>query len=153
MDSLLLRSIVAMGITAAATLVHAAECSAPAQLKAAQGNSVAQIFNAVFSAAPAKGIDCGSIASVWQKVVLREKTGGRKLEPDAPLDMHAARQQWSEALRNPDMAARLAAVQNNTSSPAEVAIYQAAILDEEGLYSARDARLTELAGGVNPLVK
>lgn len=153
MDSLLFRFVLWLGMLAAVTPLHAAECSAPAQLKTAQGNSIAQIFSAVFLAAPAKGIDCGSIASVWQKVMLREKTGGRKLEPDAPLDIQAARQEWSQAQRNPAIAARLAVVQKNTSDATEVAIYQAAILDEEGLYSARDARLAELTGGVNPLVK
>jgi hypothetical protein len=153
MYSHLLRSILLLSIAGAATLAQAAECSAPAQLKAAQANSLTQIFRTVFLAAPAKGIDCGSIASVWQKVVLREKTGGRKLEPDTALDVNAARQQWREAQRNPDIAARLAAVEKSTSDPAEVAIYQAAILDEEGLYTARDARVAELSGAANPLLK
>lgn len=153
MHSRSLRVVLLLAMAASGSLLHAAECSAPAQLKAAQGNSIAQVFAAVFLAAPAKGVDCGSIASVWQKIVLRDKTGGRKLEPDAALDMNAARQEWSEAQRNPAIAARLAAVQNNTGNPVEVAIYQAAILDEEGLYAARDARIGELAGGVNPLGK
>lgn len=148
-----LRVVLLLALAASTSLIHAAECSPPAQVKAAQGNSVAQVFAAVFLGAPAKGVDCGSIASVWQKVVLREKTGGRKLEPDGALDMNAARQEWREAQRNPVIAGRLDAVQKNTGNPAEIAIYQAAILDEEGLYAARDARIGELAGGVNPLGK
>jgi hypothetical protein len=150
MNSLLLRSIVWLAILVAGAPLYAAECSAPAQLKAAQENSLARVFRAVFLAAPDKGIDCGSIASVWQKVTLREKTGGRKLEPEAPLDIRAARQEWSEAQRNPALAARLADVEKHTSDPVERAIYQAAILDEEGLYWARDAKLAELSGSVKP---
>jgi hypothetical protein len=142
-----------MAATACASLAQAAECNVPAQIKAAQENSITLAFQAVFMGAQAKGVDCGSIASVWQKVALRERTGGRKLEPDAPLDMRAARLQWDEAQRNPAIAARLAAVQKSAGNAAEVAIYQAAILDEEGLYSARDARVSDLVGAANSNAK
>ena len=130
---------------AAASPGDATACDLPAQLQAAQTNSLVRAFRSVFLGAAAKGIDCGSIASVWQKVALSTKTGGRKLEANAPLDINVARQQWEGALRDKTVAARLNAAASGTESAAEVAIYQAAILDEEGLYSARDAWVVNIA--------
>lgn len=150
MCSVMLRSGLSLLLAACFSLAHAADCVVPAQIKVAQGNTMAQAFNAVFTAAPAKGVDCGSIASVWQKLALRGKTGGRKLEADAPLDMNEARRQLQQAQRDPAISARLAAVQRNTSNPVELAILQAAILDEEGLYTARDARVADIAINLTP---
>ena len=145
MRSFLFRSGLSLLLAAVVPLAHAADCVVPAQIQAAQANNIVQAFNAVFVQAPTKGVDCGSIASVWHKLALRGKTGGRKLEADAPLDLEVASRQLQQAQRDPTVSARLAAVQQNTSNPIELAILQAAILDEEGLYTARDARVADLS--------
>ena len=128
---------------------HAADCAIPAQLKAAQDNSVTKVFLTVFAGAPQKGVDCGSLASVWQKVTLRGKTGGRKLEGDKPLDVAAAQREWDGALRDAGIGARLKSLQKTIADPTELTLYQAAVLDEEGLYAARDWRLIELTNAIN----
>lgn len=128
---------------------QAADCVVPDQLKAAQGNSVTKVFMTVFAGARQKGVDCGSLASVWQKVTLRGREGGRKLDGDKPLDVPAAQREWEGALRDATVGPRLMALQKTISDPTELTLYQAAVLDEEGLYAARNWRLVELTNAVN----
>lgn len=123
----------------------AASCPIPEQIKNAQNNTLGKAIKALYAGASAKGVECGAVDSVVVKLTEGGRQGGRKLEPDGKFDAAAARQEWETASHAPDIAARLAALRASTNDQTELKLYQAAVMDEEGAYLARDWLLLSLS--------
>ena len=92
---------------------------------------------------------CGSLASVIDKIINRKKTGGRKLEADKPLDQREAQANLNAALKDPEIRARLDKIRSQTKDENARLFYEAAILDEEGYYSARELKIQQLLQRLN----
>jgi hypothetical protein len=88
---------------------------------------------------------CGSGQTVLNQLLKRDKTGGRKLEPDAPFDEAKAQANLATALRNPAVKAQFSRAGSQIRDPAVLLAYEAAVLDDEGFYDARDLKLRQLA--------
>jgi hypothetical protein len=92
---------------------------------------------------------CGSVKVVLSRVVSREKTGGRKLEPDKPLDMKKAQANLEAALKDPEIKARVDKARAEITDENVLLAYEAAVFDEEGYYDARDLKIQQLQQRLN----
>ena len=92
---------------------------------------------------------CGSVKVVLSRVVSREKTGGRKLEPDKPLDVRKAQANLDAALRDPEIKARVDRARVEIKDENVLLAYEAAVFDEEGYYDARDLKIQQLQQRLN----
>jgi hypothetical protein len=81
---------------------------------------------------------------VLDSVVNTRKTGGRKLEEDRPFNSGEAQANLAEAQGDPAVSQRLQQVRKEVPDSNQRLVYEAAILDEEGYYSARDLRIRQL---------
>ncbi|MBZ9781681.1 hypothetical protein K9857_08965 [Pseudomonas sp. REP124] len=88
--------------------------------------------------------ECGSLTSVLGRVTNTRKVGGRKLEEDRPFNPQAAQADLAKAQSDPEVRSRLDKVRKEVSDPTLRMVYEAAILDEEGFYSARDLRINQI---------
>jgi hypothetical protein len=88
--------------------------------------------------------ECGSLMSVLDRLTNTKKSGGRKLEEDRPFNPQAAQADLAKAQADPEVRQRLDKVRKQISDPKRRLLYEAAILDEEGYYSARDLRINQL---------
>jgi hypothetical protein len=88
--------------------------------------------------------ECGSLMSVLDRLTNTKKSGGRKLEEDRPFNPQAAQADLAKAQADPEVRQRLDKVRKQISDPNRRLLYEAAILDEEGYYSARDLRINQL---------
>lgn len=120
-------------------LLHAQSCAGLTNFQKSIGASPGGSANA-----PDSQIDCGSLTSVWNKVAARNKSGGRKLEGDKPFDPAAAQADLDAALRSPTVRSRFGQVAHEAQDPMMRMFLEAAILDEEGYYNARELRIQEL---------
>ncbi|WP_025040985.1 hypothetical protein [Nitrosospira briensis] len=89
-------------------------------------------------------VPCESLTTILNKLMSREKTGGRKLENDKPLDQQKAKGNLQEALNNPETRARIDKIADKVTNENERLIYEAAILDEDGYYDARELKIQQL---------
>jgi hypothetical protein len=92
---------------------------------------------------------CGSVKVVLSRVVSREKTGGRKLEPDKPLDLKKAQANLEAALKDPEIKARVDKARAEIKDENVLLAYEAAVFDEEGFYDARDLKIQQLQQRLN----
>lgn len=106
-------------------------------------NPLQQIIKAIIGDNKARA-DCGSLTSVLDSVVNTRKTGGRKLEEDRPFNSGEAQANLAEAQGDPAVSQRLQQVRKEVPDSNQRLVYEAAILDEEGYYSARDLRIRQL---------
>lgn len=90
------------------------------------------------------GVPCDSLTTILNKLMSGEKTGGRKLENDKPLDQQKAKGNMQEALNNPETRARIDKIADKVTNENERLIYEAAILDEDGYYDARELKIQQL---------
>lgn len=88
--------------------------------------------------------DCGSLISVLDRLTNTHKTGGRKLEEDRPFNAQAAQTDLAKAQADPEVRQRLEKVRKQIADPNRRLLYEAAVLDEEGYYAARDLRINQL---------
>lgn len=102
-----------------------------------------ELFRAV-NADKAPPTDCGTLTSVWGSLMNTGRTGGRKLEEDRPYNPSQAQANYAQAQADPDVRQRLDAVGKEVSDGNLRLLYQAAILDEEGYYGARDMLVRQL---------
>jgi hypothetical protein len=84
---------------------------------------------------------CSSLASVWAKVKSQKKVGGRQLEKDRPLNPAEAQANLAAAQKDPAIRARLERAAKEIPDQNVRMVYEAAILDEEGFYAARDLKI------------
>lgn len=124
-------------------------CCTPALAQKCQGLLEAKAIassalQAVYQALLGSDADCGSIKVIIGRIVSRERTGGRKLEADRPVDPAKAQANLDAALRDPHVAARITQGRKNITDEAALLAYEAAVFDEEGFYGARDLRVQQL---------
>ena len=125
---------------AAMATAHAQNCSNTAP--AGTSDRLKLLFEA-FVTAPARG-DCGSLASVPDKIASRGKTGGRRLETDKPLNVAETEANLDKALRDPAIKARIDKVTQEIPDENQQLVYRAALMDEEGYYNARELLIQRL---------
>lgn len=87
---------------------------------------------------------CGSLESVVAKVTRQTKVGGRRLEKDRPLNPAEAQANLAAAQKNPAVQTRLEQVAKEVQDANVRMVYEAAFLDEEGFYAARDLKIQQL---------
>jgi hypothetical protein len=90
-------------------------------------------------------ITCGSLTSVASKILNRARIGGRKLEQERPLNVAEAQANVDTALRDGAVRQRIEQVGRDVKDANARLVYEAAIFDEEGFYSARDLRIQQLS--------
>ncbi|MCY1336298.1 hypothetical protein D9M69_221010 [compost metagenome] len=88
--------------------------------------------------------ECGSLSTVWGSLMSSGRPGGRKLEEDRPYNPSQAQANYAQAQADPDVRQRLDQVGKEVSDGNLRLLYQAAILDEEGYYGARDMLVRQL---------
>jgi hypothetical protein len=110
-------------------LGHAAECVGLAPEVSKQDSTLAA---------------CSSLTSVWAKVTKQKKVGGRQLEKERPLNPAEAQANLAAAQKDPAIRARLERAAKEIADPIVRLVYEAAILDEEGFYAARDLKIQQL---------
>lgn len=88
--------------------------------------------------------ECGSLMSVIDRLLNTRKAGGRKLEEDRPFNAQAAQADLAKAKADPEVRQRLDKINKEVADPTRRLVYEAAVLDEEGYYSARDLRINQL---------
>ena len=88
--------------------------------------------------------ECGSLTSVLKKVARQGKVGGRQLDKDRPLNVAEAEANLAAARRNAALRRRLDRIATEVQDPAVRLAYEAAVLDEEGFYAARDLKIQQL---------
>ena len=92
---------------------------------------------------------CGSAKVVLGRVINREKTGGRKLEPDQPLDLKKAQANLEAALKDPAIKARIDKAHADIKDENVLLAYEAAVFDDEGYYDARELKIQQLLQRIN----
>lgn len=92
---------------------------------------------------------CGSLETVLNQIVKRDRKGGRKLEKDRPFDVTAARADLEDARSDPEISSRIAQANKQGLDENTRMVYEAAILDDEGHYSARDLLVQQLQQRLN----
>ncbi|MET0517558.1 MAG: hypothetical protein ABW005_01865 [Burkholderiaceae bacterium] len=132
-----------------ASVAGTASMGAPAPAKAAScdargsvGELKSQSFSQAFSTSPSL---CGSLASVLKRLFSRSAGAGRKLEGDKPLNLVTARREYQAAQADPAFSAELKSLTADEADPIRRAALEAALLDEQGYYEARDLLLRELS--------
>ena len=90
------------------------------------------------------GAGCSSLTSVMDKVIHRNRTSGRRLENEKPLNIRDAEANLAAALRTPAILARLEKLKQQVPDEKVRLYLEAAILDEEGYYNARELRIQQL---------
>jgi hypothetical protein len=118
----------------------AQKCVGLVQNQASAPRALAAFIDSLLALNP----PCGSAKAVLARVVSRDKTGGRKLEADRPLDLARAQANLDAALRDPAVRARLDKARTETADANVLLAYEATILDDEGFYDARDLKLQQL---------
>lgn len=135
-----------MLIFATACLIHgqpsqAANCIG---LQALQEAGRIGTFATAIAGDRSERADCGSLLSVLNNIFYHTRSGGRKLEEDKPFDPVKAQANVDLAMRDPALRGRLKQLHSEVQDHDLQLIYEAAILDEEGYYGARDLRITQL---------
>lgn len=98
-------------------------------------------FSQVFLAGPDT---CNSLLNVLKRLTVSPVSGGKKLEATKALDPVAAGRERAAAKAEADFAAELAALQAQETDPVRRLVLEAALLDENGKYAARDLVLSEI---------
>lgn len=126
------------------TTVLGQQCNGLKDVQAQTSNSSAlqSLINAIFSD-PVQA-ECGSLTNVLDSVVNTKKIGGRKLEEDKPYDPAAAQANLAKAQADPEVRQRLDKIRKEVPDGPKRLVYEAAALDEEGYYGARDLRVHQL---------
>ena len=97
----------------------------------------------------AKKPPCGSAKLVLQKIGGRAVAGGRKLEPEKPLDMRQAQQDLELALKDPEVRKLMERAEREIPDINVRLAYEASILDDNGFYGARELKLQQLLQRIN----
>lgn len=120
-------------------------CVGLLQIPPNASKTLAEFFSNFMSSNP----PCGSAKAVLHRVLNREKTGGRKLESDKPLDMKQAQTNLDAAMKNPEIRARIEKARREITDENARLAYEAAIFDDEGYYDARELKIQHLLQRLN----
>jgi hypothetical protein len=88
---------------------------------------------------------CGSLTSVFKRLVAGKRPGGRRLEGEKPFNPAEAQANVQAALGDADVARKLELMRTEVQDENLRLAYEAAIFDEEGFYAARDLRIQQLS--------
>ena len=119
------------------------QCTGLQALKKGSSGLLQQLIDAVWRNDEARA-ECGSLASVLDRVVNAKKPGGRRLEDERPFDPNEAQANLAQAHGDPAVRRRLEQIRKDVPDGPQRLLYEAATLDEEGYYSARDMRIRQL---------
>lgn len=126
------------------TTASADECRGLLALKKGSSDLVRQLIDLVVKPDESAAVECGSLASVLERVVNTRKRGGRRLEDERPFNPSEAQADLAQAHGDPAVRRRLEQIRKDVPDGPQRLLYEAATLDEEGYYSARDLRIREL---------
>lgn len=90
------------------------------------------------------GTHCGAVVKVLEQLQSTKKSGGRKLHEGKPLDRAAAQAELQKARSDPDFTRRLAAASNGVTEPTGRLVVEAALLDDEGYFAARQLLMEDI---------
>jgi hypothetical protein len=88
--------------------------------------------------------ECASLSTVMAQLINPRKHGGMHLEEDKPLDVKQAEAQIGEARKDPAINGRIQGAKAESADGNIQLVLEAAILDSEGLNSARDLQIQTL---------
>lgn len=125
---------------------QAQSCQGFADYKA-KGGAWAQLMDVL--SISSEQADCGSLSSVLGKLSNNSKPGGRRLEEDRPFNPAEAQANLKKAEADPEVHQRLEHIRQTVADPNQRLLYQAAALDEEGYYPARDLLIGQLRQKLN----
>ena len=126
------------GVVRADPGVPPAKCEARSTIAGVQKSTLLQAF----WAGPD---DCNSIRAVLGRLGSSTKAGGRKLEGDKPLNVAAAERERRVALADPAFKAQFDALLAAEADPLRRQLLEAALLDQNGHYLARDLLLRQIS--------
>ena len=90
------------------------------------------------------GVSCSALGKVFGRLAHGSRPAGKRLEDDKPLDVAAAQAELDQALQqDPELKAQLEAVRSAVTDEEERLLYEAALLQSNNLYGARDLRLQQ----------
>lgn len=92
-----------------------------------------------------QGPHCGSVAKVLAQLQSAKVPGGRKLHEGKPLNRQAAQQELNSARSGSEFMRKLEAASDGVTDPIARMVVEAALLDEEGYFSARQWVMEEIA--------
>lgn len=95
-------------------------------------------------AAPWKTTNCSALLRILRMAGGAPVSGGRKLENDKPLDVAAAERELAQARADNSVAAELATELEGETDPVRRMLLEAAVLQDNGLYLARDLLVMRL---------
>lgn len=143
MNSLCFKLAIATLLLPASVTVMAQDCKGLQDLQQASDNARAtSVMQQIQNEKPQA--ECGSLTSVFDRLVNTRKAGGRKLEEDRPFNAQAAQADLAKAQADPEVRQRLEKIRKEVADPTRRLVYEAAALDEEGYYGARDLRINQL---------
>lgn len=137
--------VFALAVSFMAPAAHAQKCVGLLQIRPDASPALLAFIKSFLEREP----PCGSAKAVLSRIVSRDKTGGRKLEPDKPLDTKKAQANLDAALKDPGIKARFDQARAETSDENVLLAYEAAVLDEEGYYDARELKIQQLLQRLN----
>ncbi|MCY1402005.1 hypothetical protein D3C76_393380 [compost metagenome] len=124
--------------------IHAMECKGLDEIRSKSNSAALQQLVKSVASNQDDVADCDSVATVMNKAARTDIEAGRKLEEDRPYNASQAQANFAQAQADPDVRQRLDQVGKEVSNRNLRLLYQAAILDEEGYYSARDMLVRQL---------
>ena len=90
------------------------------------------------------GMECADLGKILSKLVNSGVQAGKKLEHDQPFNSAAAQAELDQALQqNPELKSQLDALRSAVTDDYERMLYEAALLQSNSLYGARDLRLQQ----------
>jgi hypothetical protein len=87
---------------------------------------------------------CLSLATVFDRITNNRRGAGKRLEADEPLDASAAQAELDEALKVDSIRTRIEEMRQAQPNVNSQRLYEAALLDAEGYYAARDLIISKL---------
>ena len=138
-------AIVVIAISSSWAPASAQKCVGLLEIPPSTSSRIAQFLTSFSQTNP----PCGSGKVVLNRVLNREKTGGRRLEPDKPLDIQKAQANLDAALKNPAVKALFDKARTEIKDEDILLAYEAAVLDDEGYYDARELKIQQLMQRLN----
>jgi hypothetical protein len=88
--------------------------------------------------------DCKALTSVLNEVISRGETGGKNSKKNELFNPMKGEADLKKAIANPDTRGRIEKIRADVVDEGARAVYEAAILEEEGYRDARELKLRQL---------
>ncbi len=134
-------ALLAALLVAASSAAPAADCESA---KKVDEKSLTESQREFLKTLQERNPPCPTFTAVVRRLVANEKRGGFRLEDGRPLDVDAARAELARAMKDPEIAGRLAAARKTEKTEPLRLAFEAGILDEEGFYAASSLKVQEL---------